>query len=452
MKFTAQNWKTALVAGLILMAIAMAFGIHINVEASSIGMLGMIGDTENVGMELKALLQKQGENFEAFKAKNDEMLKAKADGKAVSDIQAELAKINGEFKQVGEDIKELAKKAARPQFVADGKKQLTAEQIEHKQAMAQYLRKGVEGDLRELERKAMSSNSDPDGGYIVDEEMDSEIDRIAATVCAMRTVANVRTIGKSAYEKIVKTRGVSGGWLAEAADSSESTENQYSKIEIPAHKAYAEPWVPNELLEDAFYDLEADIVSESGLTLAETEGAAFITGNGVGKPRGLAAYSTVANASYTWGSVGYIAAGASGAFTSAAPADKIVALQHALKSVYRPGAVFMMNDATLATVRQMKDGSGSYYLWQPDPLVGFGGRFLGSPVVIDDNFADIAANSLSIAFGNMKRAYTIVDRRGIAIIRDNVTKKGVTKFHVSKRVGGGITNFEAVKLMKFASS
>lgn len=452
MKFTAQNWKIALVAGLVLMAIAMAFGVHIPVEASSLGLLA-IGDTENVGVELKQLLQKQGENFESFKKKNDELLAAKADGKAVADINAELAKINGEFKKIGEDITELAKKSARPQFVsADGKKQLTAEQLEHKQAMAHYLRKGDEGNLRELERKAMSSNSDPDGGYIVDEEMDSEIDRIAATVCAMRTVANVRTIGKSSYEKIVKTRGVSGGWLAEAADSSESTENQYSKIEIPAFKAYAEPWVPNELLEDAFYDLEADIVSEAGLTLAETEGSAFITGNGVGKPRGIAAYSTVANASYAWGSVGYIASGASGAFTTSAPADKIVNLQHALKSVYRPGAVFMMNDATLGTVRQMKDGSGSYYLWQPDPLVGFGGRFLGSPVVIDDNFADIAANSLSIAFGNMKRAYTIVDRRGIAIIRDNVTKKGVTKFHVSKRVGGGITNYEAVKLMKFAAS
>lgn len=449
----AFNFKTALLLGLALMAVAMAFGYHVPVEASSLGILAMIGDTENVGAELKELLQKQGENFEAFKRKNDELLSAKADGKAVSDIQAELVKINGEFKQIGDDMKEIAKKAARPQFVsADGKKQLTAEQSEHKQALGQYLRKGVEGDLHELERKAMSSGSDPDGGYLIDEEMDSEINRIAATVSAMRQVANVRTIGAAAYEKLVKTRGVSGGWLAEAADSAESTENQYSKIQIPAHKGYAEPWVPNEMLEDALYDLEADLIAESGLTLAETEGAAFITGNGVGKPRGLAAYSTVTNASYAWGSVGYIAAGASGAFTSSAPADKIVQLQHALKAVYRPGAVFMMNDATLATVRQMKDGSGAYYLWQPDPLVGFGGRFLGSPVIVDDNFADISANSLSIAYGNMKRAYTIVDRRGIAIIRDNVTKKGVTKFHVSKRVGGGITNFEAVKLMKFSAS
>lgn len=452
MKFTANNWKIALVAILSLLAIASMFGIHIPAEAAASMSLLAIGDTENVGIELKALLQKQGENFDAFKKKNDELLAAKAEGKAVSDIESALAKINGEFKQLGEDFAEVVKKANRPQATGASGKQMTPEQTEHKEALAAYLRTGKAGDLHELEQKALSSGSDPDGGYLVDEEMDTEIDRIAATMSAMRSVANVRTIGAAGYEKLVKTRGVSGGWLAEAGTSAESTEPQWSKIEIMAHKMYAEPWIPNEMLEDAFYDLEADLTDESGITLAEVEGAAFITGNGVGQPRGLAAYTTVANSSYAWGSVGYIASGASGAFTSSAPADKIVQLQHSLKRVYRPGAVFMMNDATLGTVRQMKDGSGAYYLWQPDALAGFGGRFIGSPVVIDDNFADVAANSLSIAFGNMKRAYTIVDRRGIAIIRDNVTKKGVTKFHISKRVGGGITNFEAVKLMKFASS
>lgn len=450
MKYT-HNWKTWLVAGMVLMVIAMAFGYHIPVEASSLGLLA-IGDTENVGVELKALLQKQGENFEAFKKKNDELLAAKAEGKAVSDIQAALSKIEAEHKQIGEDVKELAKKAARPQFNGEGK-QLTPDQVEHKKALDNYMRTGKGGDeLRELEAKAISSRSDPDGGYLIDEERDTEIDRIAATMSAMRSVANVRTIGKATYEKLVKTRGISGGWIAEAADSSESTEQQWSKIEIDAHKMYAEPWYPNDVLEDADYDLEADATLEVGITFAETEGSSFITGNGVGRPRGIAAYETVANASYAWGKVGYVAAGAAGAFTSSAPGDKIIQLVHALKPIYRPGAVFMMNDATLATVRQMKDGSGQYYLWQVDPTAGFGGRLMGAQVVVDDNFADIAANSLSIAFGNMKRAYTIVDRRGIAIIRDNVTKKGTTKLHFSRRVGGGITHFEAVKLMKFAAS
>lgn len=404
--------------------------------------------------EIKTLVEAQGRAWEEFKSANDARIKSiESKGYAPADLTDKIGAINTDLTKLSDDLREITKKVERARFAGDSEgKGLTAEQIEHKTALAGYLRKGAEGDLRELEVKALSSASDPDGGYLITAEMDGNIDRIAATASAMRQLATVRTIGKASYEKLVKTRGVSGGWLAESGTSSESTEPQWAKIEIPAHKMYAEPWVPNEMLEDAFYDLEMDLTDEAGITLGETEGAAFITGTGVGSPKGIAAYSTVANTSYAWGSVGYIASGAAGAFASSAPADKIVTLQHSLKRAYRAGAVFLMNDATLGTVRQMKDGSGAYYLWQPDPTGNFGGLLLGSPVEIDDNMPDIAANSLSIAFGNFKRAYTIVDRRGIAVIRDPFTKKGVTKFHISKRVGGGITNFEALKFMKFAAS
>lgn len=401
--------------------------------------------------EVKNLIEAQGRAWEEFKKTNDEIVAGKADGKAVADLQTKLDKINADLDEKSAALADIAKKVARAELSGESKG-LTPEQAEHKAALGEWLRKGTEGNLAELERKALSSGSDPDGGFLITAEMDGMIDRIASTASVMRQLATVRTVGKASYEKLVKTRGVSGGWLAEADDSSESTETQWSKIEIPAFKMYAEPWVPNEMLEDAFYDLEADLIDEAGITLGETEGDAFIDGNGVGKPRGITSYTNITNGSYAWGKVGFIASGASGAFTTSAPADKIVSLQHALKPVYRPGAAFLMNDSTLATVRQMKDGSGAYYLWQPDPTGAFGGRLLGSPVFIDDNMADIAANSYSIAFGNFKRAYTIVDRRGIAVIRDTVTKKGVTKFHISKRVGGGITNFEAIKLMKFAAS
>jgi HK97 family phage major capsid protein len=160
----------------------------------------------------------------------------------------------------------------------------------------------------------------------------------------------------------------------------------------------------------------------------------------------------VANASYTWGSVGYIASGASGAFAATDPGDKIVQLQHSLKAQYRPGACFLTNDTTLGVMRQMKDGSGSYYLWQPDPLGAFGGRFLGNPVEVDDNMASIAAGSISVAFGNFARGYTIVNRTGTTLIRDKITAKGTTKYNFRRRFGGGITNFEAIKLMRFATS
>jgi len=171
----------------------------------------------------------------------------------------------------------------------------------------------------------------------------------------------------------------------------------------------------------------------------------------VGKARGITAYTNVVNSAYTWGSVGYIRSGKSGAFMSVAPADRVINLQHALKSQYRPGAVWLTNDTTLGVMRQMKDGSGSYYLWQPDPAAAFGGRFLGSPVEIDDNMPALAAASYSLAYGNFKRAYTIVNRAGTTLIRDNITAKGQTKFNFRRRFGGGILNFEAVKLMAFVT-
>lgn len=401
--------------------------------------------------EIKKLIDEQNYAWTEFKEANDSRLEAiEAKGYAPAETVEKVDKINEALNGFGRDLDALAKKMNRPTG-PDGSSEMTQDQLEHKEAFAKYLRTGIDTGLRDLEGKALISNSDPDGGYIVTDELDNEVSRIADTVSAMRSVANVRTIGNSLYAKIVKTRGISGGWLEENGTSSESTEQQFSRIEIKPEKVYAEPWVTNEMLEDSFYNLEGDIMMEAGITFAETEGAAFITGNGVGRPRGIATYTTVANASYTWGSVGYIASGKAGAFTSVAPSDALVDLQHGLKQQYRPGAKFMMNDATLGTVRQMKDASMGYYLWQPDSTAGFQGSILGSDVVVDDNMADVAANSLSIAYGNFQRGYTIVDRRGVAVIRDNVTKKGVTKYHISKRVGGGITNFEAIKLMKFAT-
>jgi HK97 family phage major capsid protein len=240
--------------------------------------------------------------------------------------------------------------------------------------------------------------------------------------------------------------------VGESEAGGETTEPKYAMIEILPEKMEVEPWVYNDTLEDVESDLEADLTEEAGIGFAEGEAAAFISGTGVKQPRGILSYTIVANASYAWGKVGYIASGGAGAWAASNPADKIIDLQHALKQQYRNGAVFLMADSTLASVRQLKDGSGNYYLWQPDPSANFSGRILGSPVEIDDNMPAIAANSYSIAFANFRRAYTVVDRRGTSLIRDNITTKGTTKFNFTRRVGGGISHFEAIKLMKFATS
>lgn len=396
--------------------------------------------------EVLDLIEKQGVAWEQFKATNDAMLKAKADGKSIAELEIKLAKINEDMAEQRKSAEEFQAKLQRPGAEAAERDEKADE---YKKAFKDYTRKGNEA---ELQRKAMNTQSDPDGGYLVLPEMDATIDRIAPTISAMFRLANNVTISTAQYQKLVKKSGMSMRRVADGAAGGETTEPTYAKILIDVHTAEVEPWVYNETLADASIDLEGDLAMEAAIGFAEGAGSEFITGNGVGKCRGLAAYTMVANASYSWGNVGYIASGLSAGFTTSAPADKVISLQHALKAQYRPGAVWLTNDSTLGTMRQMKDGSGSYYLWQPDPAGAFGGRFLGHTVEVDDNVADLGAGSLSLAFGNFQRAYTIVNREGTTLIRDNITAKGTTKFNFRRRFGAGITNFEAVKWMRFATS
>jgi len=400
--------------------------------------------------EIKDLLHKQGVAFEELKKANDEMLKAKADGKSVSELQEKLDKINADFTAQKKHYDELEKKAFRPKDGAD--EFVTEDQKAYKNAFNRFLRKGDTEGLKDLQRKAINSNNDAEGGYLVLPEMDRAIDRIAPTISAMYRLADVVTIGSAKWEKMMKTSGMSMRRVADGSTGGETTAPQYSKVSIEVETAEVEPRVYNETLEDSFVNLEMDLAEEAGIAFAEGAGSEFISGNGVGKARGITAYTNVANSSYAWGSVGYIVTGKSAAFASVAPADKVISLQHALKQQYRPGAVFLMADSTLALARQLKDQSGSYYLWNPDPSAGFGGRFLGSPVEIDDNMPAAAAGTYSMAYGNFKRAYKIVNRAGTSLIRDPYTVKGQTLFNFRRRFGGGIFNYEAIKLLKFATS
>lgn len=438
-----------------LFALAALFG-HPLISpdhALAFGLTPMLfGETAGAGVaEVMELITKQGKAWEAFKEANDARLKAiEEKGYAPADLTEKVDKINIDLAAIGKSMTELEKKAGRPE---PGKEDATPEQAEYRKAFKGYLRGSVDqAELKAIQAKAMNSQTDTAGGYLVLPEMDAAIDRIAPTISAVYRLANVVTIGTSKYEKLVKTAGMSMRRIADGSAGGETTEPTYAKLAIEVFTAEVEPWVNQETLDDTIVDLEADLAMEAGIGFAEGAGAEFITGNGVGKARGIAAYTGIANASYAWGKIGYIVSGKSASFASSAPADKLIDLQHALKQQYRAGAVFLMNDATLGSVRQMKDGSGAYYLWQPDTTAGFGGRLLGSPVQIDDNVADIGAGSYSIAFGNFKRGYTIVNRQGTTLLRDPYTGKGVVKFNFRRRFGGGITNFEAIKLMKFATS
>lgn len=403
--------------------------------------------------EITRLVEAQGKAWDEFQKSNDARLKAiEEKGYAPADLVATVATINADLDKLGKDLAKEMLELKRP-AQTEGKGVIwTPDQLEHKHRFADFLRKGDIDGLKAIERKAMGSLDDPKGGYLITAEMDAMIDRVVPTVSAMFRLARVVNVGTQKWKKRVKTSGMTMARPGQGSTSGETTPPNFALMEIEAHVAEVEPWVENETLEDADIDLAMDLADEAAISFAEGLGSEFINGNGVAKAKGITAYTTVANASFAWGKLGYIASGGSGAFAASNPGDQIIALQHALKSQYRTGAAWLMSDATLASVRQMKDGSGNFYLWQPDVTAGFGGRLLGSPVEIDDNMPAVASNSYSLAYGNFQRGYAIVNRRGTVLIRDPYTQKGVTKFNFTRRVGGGVYNFEAIKLMKMASS
>lgn len=440
------------VIGVALVMIAATLLGHPIVPPESLAALGFmpfaIGDLEL--KDLKNLIDKQNETYGEFMRKNDELIKAKAEGKAVDDLNTTVTKLNAELSKLTSDMVELAKKGNRTE--AGGGAQLTEAQTAYKSAFSTFLRKGRDDGLADLQHKAYNSGSGPDGGYLVLPEWDKEIIRVVSVVSAIGRLSRSVTIGSDTFKKMAKTTGLSARRVGPGATGGETTNPKWAELEFTAHEGEAEPWVFNSTLDDSFIDLEKDLTDEAGIAFAELAGAEYCTGSGVGSARGITQYDTVANSSYAWGKLGYVITANSGAFRASTPGDDLIALQHALKSQYRAGAAFVMPDSTLATVRQMKDGSGAYYLWQPDPLAGFGGRLLGSPVETDDNMPVVAADSLSIAYGNFQQGYLTINRMGTVLIRDNITAKGKTKFNFRRRWGGGVQNFEAIKFLKFGTS
>jgi HK97 family phage major capsid protein len=214
---------------------------------------------------------------------------------------------------------------------------------------------------------------------------------------------------------------------------------------------YAMPAATAALLEDAAVNVDQWLAGEVEQSFAEQEGLAFVSGDGSNKPKGFLAYTTVANASWSWGNIGYIASGAAGAFPSSNPSDVLVDLIYAVKAGYRQNGNFVMNRKTQATVRKFKD-SGGNYLWQPPAQAGGKASLMTFPVIEAEDMPDVAANSLSVAFGDFGRGYLVVDRTGVRVLRDPFTAKPYVLFYTTKRVGGGVQDFDAIKLLKMAAS
>lgn len=387
--------------------------------------------------------------FEAFKETNDRRLdEIERRGSADVVTGEKLARIDRALDETKRTIDELALKASRPAL--GGTLVRSGASLQHRAAFEGYVRKGESANLHDLEAKALSVGSDPDGGYLVPDETERAVNTALKDISPIRAIAGVRQVSGSVYKKPFAITGADTGWVGETAARPQTNAPTLAELTFPTMELYAMPAATQSLLDDSAVDIDAWLAEEVRAAFAEQEGTAFVTGDGTNKPKGFLSYTTVANASWTWGNIGFIASGLAGAFPGTDPGDKLIDLVYAVKAGYRANARFVMNRATQSVIRKMKDADGSY-LWQPSAEAGTPSTLLGYPIAESEDMPDIAANSLSIAFGDFQRGYLIVDRVGIRVLRDPYSAKPYVLFYTTKRVGGGVCDFDAIKLMKFSA-
>lgn len=445
--------------------------------------LAMSGEVTLV--EVKKVIEQQGEAFEQFKKANDELLKAKAEGTAVGDLEAKVKSLGDELDKLGdvkEQLEQIEKKLGRPRtdgevkaeeaFEAERKsfnlslrsdlqakgKTLQADMTadEYRQYKSGFFRLATGVPLDHLtadERKAMQAGSDPDGGYLLPAATAGRVVAKVYEQSTMRQLASVQTISTNDIEGIVDNDEASAGWVSELGSRTETNTPQVGKWRIEAFEMYAMPKASQRILDDAATDVEAWLAAKVADKFARVEGAAFWTGTGAGQPRGMTTYTTATtdDSSRAWGQFQYVPSGASGDFTTT-KADPLQDLLGAMKDRYLTNANWVMRRAVRTKLRKLKEATSDRYLWEPSLQAGQPDRLLGYPCRIDEYMPALAANSLSLAFGDFREAYQIVDRLGIRTLRDPYTQKPWVLFYSTRRVGGGALNFEAVKFIKFAAS
>ena len=323
----------------------------------------------------------------------------------------------------------------------------------HQKAMAAYLRTGDDDGLRglNLEGKALSTAINADGGFLLNPQMSEGISSMLASNSSMRALSNVVQIDATTYDVIVDNTDVGSAWQTEAAAVTESTTPNINRISIKLHDLSAMPKASQRLLDDAAFDVEGWLSQKIATRFIRAEAGAFINGTGVDQPKGIMLPTKVANASWTWGSLGYIPTGFATDFAATNPIDCIVTLIYSLAADYRGNATFVMNSRTAGAVRKIKDSTGRF-MWMDSFASGQPSTLMGYKVVILEDMPDIAANSYPIAFGDFRAGYTIAERPDLRILRDPFSAKPNVLFYASKRVGGDITDYAAIKLLKVAVS
>ncbi|MEE4201054.1 phage major capsid protein [Erythrobacter sp.] len=352
--------------------------------------------------------------------------------------EAAIEVLRSDVDEVKARLDKVSRAASRP-AIAGG----NSSDIEAKGFVDGYLRRGQETQV-----KSINGVTPSDGGFAVPRTIDAMIARELTEISPIRSIAQVVQTGTSGYRKLVSTGGTASGWVSETAARPETETPDFAEIAPPSGDLYANPAASQAMLDDAAFDIESWLANEIAIEFARAEGMAFVDGTGVNQPEGFlrSPTSTAEDGVRAFRTVQYIGSGDADGF-DAAPEAKLIDLIHSLKSGHRQGASFVMNSATLATVRKLKTADGAF-LWQPGMVEGQPDRLLGYPVVEAEDMPDVAGGEFPIAFGNFRHGYLIAEHSATRVLRDPFSNKPFVHFYATKRVGGQVLDSNAIKLLK----
>lgn len=372
----------------------------------------------------------------------------------IRDVQNAMADFISDLKSFKNDVQTRLQHHEERHTMLQTKSQrpvlATAAEIEapHQKAFEAYIRSGDDDALRGLvlEGKGLSTAVNSDGGYLVDPQTSDSVKAVLKSTASIRQIATVVNVESTSYDVLIDTSDLASGWASEISGVAETGTGQIDRISIQLHELSALPKASQRLLDDAAFDIEGWLAGRIADTFSRAEAAAFVIGDGNEKPRGFLRHTIVEEQSWNWGSLGYVASGADGAFGDV---DAVVDLIYALGAEYRANATFVMNSKTAGVVRRLKDNDGRF-LWSDGLAAHEPARLMGYPVLIAEDMPDIATGNTAIAFGDFAAGYTVAERPDLRILRDPFSAKPHVLFYATKRVGGDVSDFAAIKLLKFS--
>jgi len=394
--------------------------------------------------DVQTTLSDLGRAFEEFKATNDERLRH-VERKGHSDPL-----LDQKLERLDEVIQKAEDKTRRLQMASARTLRSEGDDDDGRASLfMDYVRKGIDAPLVAWDQKSLSTSSDPDGGYLVPHGLDSRMQSILQQGSPLRQLASVCEISTDGLEILLDKDMADIGWVTEAQDRAETKSPQLAKIRIPVHEMYAKPRATQKLLDDARLNVEEWLAEKVAERMAAMENQAFVTGDGAGKPKGFLSYD-LTNGN-EWGKLESLTTGAKGGFLQGG-ADLVIDLFHTLKTEYLNGAVWLMSRSAQSAIRKLKDSGSGQYLWQPALDGALTSSLMGHGVHVCDDVPALSSTkaTASVVFGNFKQGYQIVDRAGTRILRDPYSAKPYVEFYTTRRVGGDVVNFDALKVLNFS--